>query len=115
MNGTHDKESGTLRSSKSVLVSSINSKYLETYASDIFRSLTESDAEARQIALQEILRKLHDSIKTPGKELVKLYASRIVRHSTEVPFSDIRTAFQNFIDFVEKVNKSVSADEPTFV
>jgi hypothetical protein len=78
---------------------------LDTYSSDLFRSLAESDPELRLTALNAVLHKLNESLQTPTKDLVRLYAARIVRHATEVPFEDLRQAFSAFIEQVDKVRR----------
>jgi hypothetical protein len=77
--------------------------HLSSFTSDLFRPLTDMEPEARQLALKDIIPQLYNSLKTPGKELVKIYAGRIVRHATECPFEDVSVAFREFLALVERV------------
>jgi sestrin len=95
---------GALRTSKAL--ATLPQAQLDTYSSDLFRSLAESDPELRLTALNAVLHKLNESLQTPTKDLVRLYAARIVRHATEVPFEDLRQAFSAFIEQVDKDKSS---------
>lgn len=106
-NNNNNKLETSLKGSKNAhpvgILSWLTTTHLSSFTSDLFRPLTDMDGDARQLALKDILPQLYNSLRSQNKELVKIYAARIVRHATECPFEDVSLAFHEFLLTVEKV------------